>query len=47
MILMKYHALFFLKLGEVSKNLSPDAVVIGALRVKKSGHSEYLDKLFC
>ena len=33
-ILMKYHTLFFRKLGEMSENLSSAAVVIGALRVK-------------
>ena len=33
-ILMKYHTLFFLKLGKMSQNLSSAAVVIGALRVK-------------
>ena len=32
-ILMKYHALFFRKLGKMSQNLSSAAVVIGALRV--------------
>ena len=31
---MKYHTLFFRKLGEMSQNLSSAAVVIGALRVK-------------
>ena len=34
-ILMKYHTLFFRKLGKMSQNLSSAAVVIGALRVKK------------
>ena len=33
-ILMKYHTLFFRKLGKMSSNLSSTAVVIGALRVK-------------
>ena len=33
-ILMKYHTLFFWKLGKMSKKLSSAAVVIGALRVK-------------
>ena len=33
-ILMKYHTLFFRKLGKMSQNLSCAAVVIGALRVK-------------
>ena len=33
-ILMKYHSLFFRKLGKMSQNLSSAAVVIGALRVK-------------
>ena len=32
-ILMKYHALFFRKLGKISQNFSSAAVVIGALRV--------------
>ena len=32
-ILMKYHTLFFRKLGKISQNLSSAAVVIGALRV--------------
>ena len=32
--LMKYHTLFFLKIGEDVANLSFAAVVIGALRVK-------------
>ena len=31
---MKYHILFFRKLGNMSQNLSSAAVVIGALRVK-------------
>ena len=31
-ILMKYHTLFFRKLGKMSQNLSSAAVVIGALR---------------
>ena len=30
---MKYHTLFFLKLGKMSQNLSSAAVVIGVLRV--------------
>ena len=30
---MKYHILFFHKLGKMSQNLSPAAVVIGVLRV--------------
>ena len=30
---MKYHTLFFHKLGKISQNLSSAAVVIGALRV--------------
>ena len=33
-ILMKYHTLFFSKIKKDVKNLSPAAVVIGALRVK-------------
>ena len=33
-ILVKYHTLFFRKLGKMSQNLSSAAVVIGALRVK-------------
>ena len=33
-ILMKYHTLFFRKLGKISQNVSSAAVVIGALRVK-------------
>ena len=33
-ILMKYHALFFRKLGKMSQNVSSAAVVIGALNVK-------------
>ena len=33
-ILMKYHTLFFRKLGKMSQNVSSAAVVIGALRVK-------------
>ena len=32
-ILMKYHTLFFRKLGKMLQNLSSVAVVIGALRV--------------
>ena len=32
---MKYHTLFFQKLGKMSQNLSSAALVIGALRVKK------------
>ena len=31
---MKYHALFFQKLGKMLQNLSSAAVVIGAVRVK-------------
>ena len=31
---MKYHTLFFQKLGKMSQNLSSAAVVIGTLRVK-------------
>ena len=31
---MKYHTLFFRKLGKMSHNLSSAAIVIGALRVK-------------
>ena len=33
-ILMKYHTLFFSKLGKMLQNLSSAAVVTGALRVK-------------
>ena len=33
-ILVKYHTLFFQKLGKTSSNLSSAAIVIGALRVK-------------
>ena len=33
-ILMKYHTLFFRKLGNMLQNVSSAAVVIGALRVK-------------
>ena len=36
-ILMKYHTLFFWKLGKMSQSLSPAAVVIGALRVIMTG----------
>ena len=32
-ILMKYHTLFFWKLGKILQNLSSAAVVIGTLRV--------------
>ena len=32
-ILMKYHTLFFRKLGKMLQNLSSAAVVIGAYRV--------------
>ena len=32
---MEYRTSFFRKLGKMSKNLSPAAVVIGALRVNK------------
>ena len=32
---MKYHTLFFQKLGKMSQNLSSVAVVIGTLRVKE------------
>ena len=35
---MKYHILFFSKMGKMSQNLSSAAVVIGALRVR---HSTY------
>ena len=35
-ILMKYHTLFFQKLGKISHKLSSAAVVIGALRVKRA-----------
>ena len=38
MILMRYHALFFQKLGKMLQNLSPAAVVICALRVSKAWH---------
>ena len=31
---MKYHTLFFRKLGKISQKLSSASVVIGALRVK-------------
>ena len=31
---MKYRTLFFSKLGKMSQNLPPPAVVIGTLRVK-------------
>ena len=34
-ILMKYHTLFFLKIGKMMQNLPPAAVMIGALRVKQ------------
>ena len=33
-IFMKYHTLFFRKLGKMSQNVSSAAVVIGALKVK-------------
>ena len=33
--LMKYHTLFFRKLGKMLQTLAPGAVVIGALWVKK------------
>ena len=33
---MKYHTLFFQKLGKISHKLSSAAVVIGALRVKRA-----------
>ena len=32
-ILMKYHTLFFSKMGNMSQNLSSAAVVIGTFRV--------------
>ena len=32
---MKYHTLFFRKLGKISENLSSAAVVIGILRVNR------------
>ena len=32
---MKYHTLFLSKLAKMSQNLSPAAVVIGVLRVKR------------
>ena len=35
-ILMKYHTLFFFKLGKMSQNLLSAAVLIGALRVKNN-----------
>ena len=41
-ILMKYHTLFFHKLGKMSQNLLSAAVVNGALRVK---HLQYAYKI--
>ena len=35
-ILMKYHILFFQKLGKMSQNLTSAAVVTGALRIKRA-----------
>ena len=35
-ILMKFHTIFFFKLGKMSQNLSSVAVVIGALRDNSS-----------
>ena len=50
-ILMKYHTLFFRKLGKMSQNLSSAAVVIGALRVKSEispyAQQRYLLPLYC
>ena len=43
-ILMKYHTLFFRKLGKMSQNLSSAVVVIGALRVK--GLSQITDSQY-
>ena len=34
---MKYHTLFFGKLGKISQNLSSAAVIIGALRFNGNG----------
>ena len=37
---MKYHTLFFQKLGKMSQNLLSAAVVIGALRVNMKGATD-------
>ena len=39
---MKYPTLFFSKLGKILQNLSSAAVVIGALRVRKSCFHHHL-----
>ena len=44
-ILMKYHTLFFRKLGKLSQNLSSAAVVIGALRVKSTTRNNLTFKI--
>ena len=36
-MILKYHTLFFRKLGKISENLSSAAVVIGALKVNTLG----------
>ena len=43
-ILMKYHTLFFSKIGKMSQNLSSAAVVIGPLRVKTGFTVYVIDK---
>ena len=40
---MKYHTLFYLKIGKVVTSLSSAAVVIGALRVKIKRPNSALD----
>ena len=39
---MKYHTLFFPKLGKMSQNLLSAAVVIGALRVNVSSNANLM-----
>ena len=38
---MKYHTLFFRKLGKMSQNLSSAAVVMGALRVNPFSQTDF------
>ena len=42
---MKYHTLFFKRLGKMIQNLSSAAVMIGALRVKGKYQEIYLTTL--
>ena len=42
---MKFHTLFFRKLGKMTQNLSSAAVVIGALRVKRGSKQKLPNSL--